>query len=62
MAKHTRRSVKAAIRSLIMNSEDPALDHLHLYHALQDAEAARMKKDGRKPINAEAFVKFLGQT
>lgn len=58
--KRTRRSVMAAIRSLIMQSGDPGLDALHLYHALYDAEKARMKKDGKKPIDPEAFAKAFG--
>ena len=56
----TRRHVKAVIRKLIMRSDDPGLDHLHLHHALQDALRDRDKKDGKKPIDPKAFMEALG--
>lgn len=55
----TRRFVKSVIRKLILRSDDPGLDALHLYHALQDAEKERMEKDGKKPVDPEAFMKAL---
>lgn len=56
----TRRQVKSAIRKLIMHSADPGMDVAHLHWAIDDAEKARMKKDGKKPVDPEAFMKALG--
>jgi hypothetical protein len=43
-----------------MRSDDPGLDAFHLHYALQDAQRDRDKKDGKKPIDPEAFAKMLG--
>jgi phage gp36-like protein len=56
----TRRHVMKTIRKLIMRSDDPGLDAFHLHYALQDAQRDRDKKDGKKPIDPEAFAKMLG--
>jgi hypothetical protein len=58
--QHTRNQLVLLIHQFIMRSKDPALDALHLYWAVQDGEKDRMKKDGKKPMDPEAFAKALG--
>lgn len=56
----TRGKIKSAIRALILQSEQPELDALHLRIAISDADKARMRKDRKDALDPPLVAKAVG--
>jgi hypothetical protein len=60
--KPVRQQITKAIRKLIMRSDSYDHEALLIIMAVEKAQRDRFKKDGKKPIDPERFIRALALT